>query len=449
MVPAPPLVDQQAMSTTTSGACRRAGACRAWRHVGAGGLDRGSGEPDGEPVRGPYTGVPAVGTPSCIRMAGTPGGLLRSRQDRHRPGVDGRHGQAPVPDGAPLRWLLLRALWGQLVYLWVGAGEEKLTRIGDSALRLATGWDRERVRRIAREAIEEVIEPIVYDEALALIEDHREAGRPVFIVSASPEEIVAPLAEHLGVDGGSPPAPRSTTGGTRGRSRFYVSGRTRPTAMREVAAAEGIDLDASYAYSDSATDEPMLAAVGHPVAVNPDRDLLRTAREREWEVRYFVRPVRLRDRLPAPAAGAGRGRRRGVGGRLGGRGHVAELRRLGPGPATGAGVAGSDGADLLGGDGAEGDEQDEEQQLLHHAARVAGSAGSALGAGLARGLSWQRARGRRGSRAQLAARSGAGLAAAQLAARSGAGLARGLSWQRASGPAWPPRRRRRAAGSPA
>jgi HAD superfamily hydrolase (TIGR01490 family) len=198
------------------------------------------------------------------------------------------------------RWLLLRALWGQLVYLWVGAGEEKLTKMRDSALRLATGWDRERVRRIAREAIEEVIEPIVYDEALALIEEHREAGRPVFIVSASPEEIVAPLAEHLGVDRWIATRAEVHDGRYTGKVAFYAYGPHKAEAMREVAAAEGIDLDASYAYSDSATDEPMLAAVGHPVAVNPDRDLLRTAREREWEVRYFVRPVRLRDRLPGP-----------------------------------------------------------------------------------------------------------------------------------------------------
>jgi hypothetical protein len=68
--------------------------------------------------------------------------------------------------------------------------------------------------------------------------------------------------------------------------------------MRRVAAQQGIDLSASYAYSDSATDLPMLEAVGHPVAVNPDRDLLRAAREREWEVQYFGRQVRLRDRLP-------------------------------------------------------------------------------------------------------------------------------------------------------
>jgi hypothetical protein len=66
---------------------------------------------------------------------------------------------------------------------------------------------------------------------------------------------------------------------------------------------EGIDLARSYAYSDSITDQPMLELVGYPVVVNPDRDLQRIAREREWEVREFKRPVRLRDRVPVPPRG--------------------------------------------------------------------------------------------------------------------------------------------------
>jgi HAD superfamily hydrolase (TIGR01490 family) len=202
--------------------------------------------------------------------------------------------------GLVSRWVLLRALWGQFVYLWVGASEDKLSKTRDSALRLATGWERERVRRIAREAIEEVIEPIVFDEALALIAEHQAAGRPVFIVSASPEEIVAPLAEHLGVDRWIATLAEVDAGRYTGKVAFYAYGPHKAEAMQEVAAAEGIDLASSFAYSDSATDEPMLAAVGHPVAVNPDRELLRVARERDWEVRYFVRPVRLRDRLPGP-----------------------------------------------------------------------------------------------------------------------------------------------------
>src|SRR5687767_11886717 len=104
-------------------------------------------------------------------------------------------------EGLVSRWLLLRAVWGQLVYLWVGADEDKLARTRDSVLRLAAGWDRDAVARVARDAIEEVLEPIVYAEALELFAEHQAAGRPVYLVSASPTEIVEPLAEHLGVDG--------------------------------------------------------------------------------------------------------------------------------------------------------------------------------------------------------------------------------------------------------
>ncbi|HYA69050.1 MAG TPA: HAD-IB family hydrolase, partial [Acidimicrobiales bacterium] len=69
----------------------------------------------------------------------------------------------------------------------------------------------------------------------------------------------------------------------------------------DLAATENIDLVGSYAYSDSYTDVPMLEAVGHPVAVNPDRVLGRLAREHDWEVVQFSRPVRLRDRVPVPS----------------------------------------------------------------------------------------------------------------------------------------------------
>jgi hypothetical protein len=72
--------------------------------------------------------------------------------------------------------------------------------------------------------------------------------------------------------------------------------------MAALAQEMDIDLEASYAYSDSATDIPMMDAVGHPVAVNPDRVLARMAKEREWDVMNFTHPVRLRDRMPVPSA---------------------------------------------------------------------------------------------------------------------------------------------------
>jgi HAD superfamily hydrolase (TIGR01490 family) len=206
-------------------------------------------------------------------------------------------------EGLVSRWLVLRALWGQLLYLWFGASEEKLARTRDTALRLVAGWERDHLARVAREAIETVFEPIVYSEAVDLLIEHAERGHPVYLVSASPEEIVAPLGEHLGVDGWlATLAEVDPDGRYTGRVERYCYGPEKVVAMRALAEAEDLDLDASWAYSDSATDLPMLEAVGHPVAVNPDRELLRVARERGWEVRWFLRPVRLRDRLPRPQA---------------------------------------------------------------------------------------------------------------------------------------------------
>ena len=86
---------------------------------------------------------------------------------------------------------------------------------------------------------------------------------------------------------------------------FYAYGPFKAEAMRQLAAQDGIDLSGSYAYSDSYTDAPMLEAVGHPVAVNPDRVLLKLAKERGWEVRNFAHPVPLRRerRVPTPPPG--------------------------------------------------------------------------------------------------------------------------------------------------
>lgn len=206
-------------------------------------------------------------------------------------------------EGLLSRWLLLRALYGQLVYLYLGADDARLARMRNAALALTKGWHQDVVRRVVRETLEEVIDPIVFEEALELIRSHQDAGRVVLIVSASPEEIVRPLAEYLGADDAIATRARlDEEGRYSGELDRYCYGPAKVTAMAEVAAARGIDLAGSYAYSDSITDVPMLEAVGHPVAVNPDRALLRVARAREWEVRRFVKPVRLRDRVPMPNA---------------------------------------------------------------------------------------------------------------------------------------------------
>ena len=203
------------------------------------------------------------------------------------------------------RWLLLRALYGQLVYLYMGADEDRMARMRESALRVTRGWPRDHIRSLVRETMDEVIDPLVYDEALSLIREHAAAGRKVFIVSASPEEIVVPLTDYLGADEAI--ATRARTDGEgryTGGIEFYSYGPFKAEAMRRVADREGIDLAASWAYSDSATDIPMLEAVGHPVVVNPDRALAEYAADRGWEVRRFGEPVSLRSRVPMPTPAA-------------------------------------------------------------------------------------------------------------------------------------------------
>ena len=203
------------------------------------------------------------------------------------------------------RWLVLRALYGQLVYLYLGADEARMAKMREAVLRVTKGWDQQTIRDLVRETLAEVIDPIVYGEALDLIRDHRAAGRRVYIISASPEEIVQPLTEYLGADQAiATRAAIDEDGRYSGDVEFYSYGPFKAEAMREEAERLGIDLEASFAYSDSATDIPMLEAVGHPVAVNADRPLARYAEEHGWETATFVRQVELKRRRPVPATAA-------------------------------------------------------------------------------------------------------------------------------------------------
>ena len=202
------------------------------------------------------------------------------------------------------RWLIVRAMWSNLIFEMLGADEERMRKFRESTLRITAGWDQALISAIVRDTLHEVIEPIVYDEALDLIREHQAAGRRVFIISASPEEIVAPLAQYLGVDEAiASRAELDADGRYTGQVEFWSYGPYKAEAMRAAARRHGIDLDASYAYSDSMTDLPMLEAVGHPVAVNPDRELAKIARERGWETQRFEHRVPLRQRVNMPPPG--------------------------------------------------------------------------------------------------------------------------------------------------
>ncbi|MET9291652.1 HAD-IB family hydrolase [Streptomyces sp. NPDC003077] len=198
------------------------------------------------------------------------------------------------------RRAVLRTAYAQFVFLAGGADHDQMERMREYLSSLCRGWDVAQVREIVAEALHELIDPIIYDEAASLIEDHHAAGRDVVIVSTSGAEVVEPIGALLGAD--RVVATRMVVGPDgrfTGEVEYYAYGPTKAEAIRELAASEGYDLDRCYAYSDSATDVPMLESVGHPFAVNPDRALRKEAAARDWPVLSFSRPVRLRQRLPS------------------------------------------------------------------------------------------------------------------------------------------------------
>jgi HAD superfamily hydrolase (TIGR01490 family) len=197
------------------------------------------------------------------------------------------------------RRAVLKSSYAQFVYLLQGADEEQMDKMRDYLKALCTGWPVEQVNAIVAETLHDLIDPLVYDEAVALFEEHRAAGRDVVIVSSSGEEVVGPIGDMLGVDRVVATRMVVEDGRYTGDIAFYAYGEGKAEAMRALAAEQGYELRRSYAYSDSITDLPMLELVGHPTAVNPDKALRRAAVDKGWPVQEFRRPVRMRSRIPS------------------------------------------------------------------------------------------------------------------------------------------------------
>lgn len=199
--------------------------------------------------------------------------------------------------GLLTRRAVLRSAYANFVFAVSGADHDQLEKMRAYLTQMIAGWDVETVRQVVSETLHTIIDPLVFDEAVQLIQQHQAAGRDVVIVSASGSEVVEPIGAMLGVDHVIATTLVEQDGRYTGEVEFYAYGPHKADAMRELAARSGYDLDASYAYSDSETDAPMLEAVGHPFAVNPDRVLRALAVEKDWPILSFTRPVELRSRL--------------------------------------------------------------------------------------------------------------------------------------------------------
>ena len=202
------------------------------------------------------------------------------------------------------RRAVLKSSYAQFIFLLSGADHDQMDRMRTHLTNMCTGWDVAQVKSIVNETLHDIMTPLVFAEAADLIAAHKLCGRDVVVVSASGEEIVAPIARALGATHAMATRMVVEDGKYTGEVAFYCYGEAKVQAIRELAAREGYPLEHCYAYSDSITDLPMLEAVGHPSVVNPDRGLRREATDRGWPVLSFSRPVSLRDRIPAPSGAA-------------------------------------------------------------------------------------------------------------------------------------------------
>ena len=196
------------------------------------------------------------------------------------------------------RGAVLRSAYAQFVYLLGGADHDQMERMRAYLQELCEGWPVELVQSIVAETVHDLIDPLIYAEAVDLVEQHHAAGEDVVIVSSSGAEVVEPIGEMLGADHVIATRMVVEDGKYSGAIAFYAYGEFKAEAIRELAAERGYDLAACSAYSDSATDLPMLEEVGHPFAVNPDKALRAVAAERGWPVLDFATPVGLRRRTP-------------------------------------------------------------------------------------------------------------------------------------------------------
>jgi len=185
------------------------------------------------------------------------------------------------------RFDLVKSAFWQVLFVLRGASAERVRSAAEDGMKILKGFSVAEMESIVGDAMETVLRPLVYEEPINLVERHRTRGEQVYIVSATLQEIVQHIADDLGFDGAIGSTCEIVDGVYTGRTIRAAHGVGKAEAVRQLAADEGLDLDASTAYSDSYSDVPFLEAVGHPVAVNPDRKLRGIARARAWPILTF------------------------------------------------------------------------------------------------------------------------------------------------------------------
>ncbi len=211
-------------------------------------------------------------------------------------------GRAAYKHGMVSRRQIARDAWANIKFRLNGSTDAGTDELRQRILDSITGQRTVDLARLGPDVLAGIL-PLLYREVLDEAYAHQDAGRAVYIVTAASQELADVLAHVLVLDGGIGMRSEVRDGVYTGRPAgpfTYREGKAE--AIRELAAREGIDLAESFAYSDSESDLPMMRAVGHPVAVNPDRELERVARQEGWRIMRFDKLGRRLRWAPAVAA---------------------------------------------------------------------------------------------------------------------------------------------------
>ena len=198
-------------------------------------------------------------------------------------------GRAAYKHGLLSRRQLVRDAWANIRFRLQGSTDADTDELRQRILDALAGQRVVDLQRLGPDVLAGIL-PLLYREVLREAYAHQDAGRPAYIITAASQELAEVLAHVLVLDGGLGMRSEVRDGVYTGRPDgpfTYREGKAE--AIRALAAAEGIDLTESYAYSDSESDLPMLRAVGHPVAVNPDAALEKVARAEGWRIMRFDR----------------------------------------------------------------------------------------------------------------------------------------------------------------
>ena len=183
---------------------------------------------------------------------------------------------------------------------------EDMASATEAALSFVEGRSVEELVRLGEEIFDDTMVDKLIPGTLALAQGHIDAGQQVWLVTATPVELATLFAKRLGLTGALGTVSEVRDGIYTGHlDGPPLHGLAKAEAIRALAAREGLDLAECSAYSDSSNDIPMLSAVGHPVAVNPDATLRSHARANDWQIRDFRRRAQVREYAAPAAAGAG------------------------------------------------------------------------------------------------------------------------------------------------